>query len=428
MNDPAIVDVAVIGAGLAGLTAAARCAAAEHSCTVIDPRRRVGGRARTDDRRGFLFNQGPHALYTSGAGTAVLRSLGVEPVGVTPRLAGGVAITAGRLEPFPFDPATIETSNTLPGPAKGDYGAFLGALADVEPAAHADQTTTQWLEQTLATNEARSVAAALVRLATYANDPDHMSAQVAISQLQTAFGGPLLYLHHGWQTLVDTVSGVATDNGATFTHTAATAVQQLDNGRLRVITQSGNIDSRTVIIAAGDAATTRALLPATQTHDPEQRPARVTCLDIGLTALPDPTRCFALGIDTPIYLSVHCPDALLAPEGHAVIHVARYLQPTEQPDADTQRAELETTLDLVQPGWRNLCTESRYLHQMTAATSIPTSESRGFTGRPLSAQTGIAGAYIAGDWVGPVGLLSDASLASASVAADGAIEHLAHQQ
>ena len=51
----------VIGAGLAGLTAAATAARAGRPVVVVEAHA-AGGRARTDERSGYRFNQGPHAL------------------------------------------------------------------------------------------------------------------------------------------------------------------------------------------------------------------------------------------------------------------------------------------------------------------------------------------------------------------------------
>src|SRR2546423_15703886 len=73
-------DVVVVGAGLAGLAAAATAAGAGVSTLVLDGHH-PGGRASTDERGRFRFNRGPHALYQGGEASAVL----ARPGGATPR-------------------------------------------------------------------------------------------------------------------------------------------------------------------------------------------------------------------------------------------------------------------------------------------------------------------------------------------------------
>src|SRR3954447_15367901 len=75
-------------------------------------------------------------------------------------------------------------------------------------------------------------------------------------------------------------------------------------------------------------------------------PVRAASLDVGLRRLPSPNTLVGLGIDRPIYLSVHSHWARLAPAGGAVIHVLRY-QGTEARDAAEDERELEGLLDLM---------------------------------------------------------------------------------
>src|SRR6185369_2065727 len=54
------------------------------------------------------------------------------------------------------------------------------------------------------------------------------------------------------------------------------------------------------------------------------RPVHASSLDVALRALPRPHATFALGIDEPLYASVHSAWARLAPDGGALVHVLRY--------------------------------------------------------------------------------------------------------
>ena len=100
VNSTETCDVVVVGGGLAGLAAGATAAAAGASTIVLE-RHRPGGRARTTERDGFLFNQGAHALYVGGPGMAVLKSLGVRPAGSPPPLTRYRLLAGGTLHWMP---------------------------------------------------------------------------------------------------------------------------------------------------------------------------------------------------------------------------------------------------------------------------------------------------------------------------------------
>ena len=145
-------------------------------------------------------------------------------------------------------------------------------------------------------------------------------------------------------------------------------------------------------------------------------PVRAACLDVALTRLPQPHARFGLGIDAPYYFSVHSATANLAPNNGAMIHVAKYLTTNATEEAQTIEQELEQVFDLLQPGWRELVIERRFLPRMTVTNALMTAG--GFVERPSPAVPNIDGLYVAGDWVGGEGQLADASFASAKAAAE----------
>lgn len=67
--------------------------------------------------------------------------------------------------------------------------------------------------------------------------------------------------------------------------------------------------------------------------------------------------------------------------------------------------------------------EVRYLHRMVACAALPVAAAGGMQGRP-GVDTGIDGVLVAGDWVGPVGHIADAALASGEAAGRAAVEGL----
>ena len=72
------VDVLVVGAGAAGLTAAAYCAKAGLNTLVCERAEKVGGLVGTFTHEGFAFDAGIRAFEDSGVISPMLRSLGIS--------------------------------------------------------------------------------------------------------------------------------------------------------------------------------------------------------------------------------------------------------------------------------------------------------------------------------------------------------------
>lgn len=411
-------DVIVIGGGLAGLAAAAYLARAGRSVTVYERSSHVGGRAITNDLNGFRFNFGPHALYRKGAGASVLRELGVSYRGAVPP-TNGYAIRGGALHYISQSPLWFLTTGMLSARGKVEAVRTLLAVRRMDPRAVKHLSAREWLDREVCRPEVRELVEALTRVATYANDSAHLSAEVAVMQLQLAQHG-VLYLDGGWQTLVDGLSRAAEQAGVRIKTGASVESVEHDGAVRAVRLKDGRtISASAAVIAAGPDVAAELVGGDTIVRRWAEAavPVRAACLDVGLRRLPRPRQTFTLGLDEPLYFSVHSRTAKLAPEGAAAIHVAKYLAPDDS-DAKRHERELEACLDLVQPGWRDELVERRYLPNMVVVGATATAEHGGIAGRPGPDVPGIEHLYAAGDWVGPEGWLSDASLASAKRAAE----------
>jgi phytoene dehydrogenase-like protein len=258
---------------------------------------------------------------------------------------------------------------------------------------------------------------------------------VAIRQLQMALAQGVLYLHGGWQTLVDGLRAQAAAAGVKIVpETRATKIEReaLRGHVTGVKLADGALHTASAVIVAASPAEVCELI-----EDGEQTalgqwartaiPVKAACLDVALARLPQPQATFALGIDQPLYFSVHSAVAKLAPAGNAVIHAAKYLGSENAADPKAVEGELEAMFDLVQPGWRDLVLERRFLPAMTVSHALVTAEQGGYGGRPDVAVPGIEGLYVAGDWVGTEGLLADASMASGKRAAEAAVSKVIKQ-
>ena len=414
MGDRCGVEVVVVGAGLAGLAAAAVAARSGASVVLCDVRA-AGGRARSDEREGFVLNQGPHALYRTGVGADVLGRLGVDFSGSPPHpVSSGYTEATGGLAVLPTSAGSLLRSPVLGVADKVRFARLLTTLPKRQGAPFGALSAAEWIASLRLCSRGAGVISAITRVATYAGDLDLVSADVAVAQLQLALEG-VVYLDGGWQSLVDGLEAVAMSAGARVLESErATTLHARADGTFEVRTPARTLQTASVVVAAGSPAAARALLP----HPPAWElgaPATAACLDLGLRRVPD--TMVAFGLDQPLYLSTHSPKAHLAPPGGAVVHVMRYGARTSPEDKD----QLWALARRCGIGDADVVTQ-RFLHEMTVCHALPR-PGPGLTGRPAIDATGTAGVFLAGDWVGAAGLLADASLASGEAAGRAASEH-----
>jgi phytoene dehydrogenase-like protein len=422
MTQTVTTDVAVVGGGLAGLAAATYLGRAGRSVTLFEKSRALGGRAATHTKGDFRFNIGPHALYRGGQGIKVLRELDVQFNGGVPIASGAYAVENGTKHALPGGFVSLLTTSLLRLPAKLETARLLASFQKIDAHALQHVTVRHWLDDAIRQPAVRRLVQALFRVATYANAPERQSAGQAIAQLQSALSSNVLYIDGGWQTLVEGLRAAAEAAGARIV--TSTRVESVvgDAAARGVRLGDGTVVGAGAVVIAAGPAEAAALLPSgddavLRTWAEAAVPIKAACLDVALSRLPRPRATFALGIDQPLYLSVHSAVAKLAPAGGATIHVAKYLDPDVCSDPKSDERQLEGLLDLVQPGWREVLVERRYLPSMVVYHALVTAAAGGAAGRPGPAVPNVANLYVVGDWVGPSGLLADASLASARQAA-----------
>src|SRR5262249_32618173 len=118
----------------------------------------------------------------------------------------------------------------------------------------------------------------------------------------------------------------------------------------------------------------------------------------------------------------HSRWADLAPSGKALIHVAKYLPRGEEADPVKDRDQLAQFLDIVQPGWWQQVEHERFMPRLNVTHGLVRAADGGLAGRPAVNSPIAKNVYIAGDWVGDEGMLSDAAFASAFRAAQLIVE------
>jgi phytoene dehydrogenase-like protein len=398
-------DVMVVGGGLAGLAAATAAARAGARVVVLDARS-IGGRARSAERDGFVLNEGPHALYRAGAGQAVLDSFGVQVSGGRPPASSGKLVWDGELVSLPGTAGGVVSSPLLSARSKARFATWFGGGLDVAARRAPDVSFAEWLDAHRVRPDLRKLVSALARVSTYAAAPGDLAAGAVLGQLAMS-GRGVRYLDGGWQQIVAALAAAARVAGATVVEHVPVAGLTRTGGTWSVTAGDGAYRAGTVVLAAGGPAVAARVLggdPAgwVERAGPVQRAA---CLDVG--AAPGP-ETFLLSADGPYYLSMHSATAAnLAPDGHALTTVAKYLAPDDPAESTPTRAEIEAHAALggvAPPGARTL---DRYLAACTVAWGAPVAG----VARPTGDELGSDGVFTAGDWVGP-GLLADAALAS----------------
>ena len=378
--------VVVIGAGLAGLTAAATAARAGRPVVVVEAHA-AGGRASTDERNGYRFNQGPHALGKGGDAWRILGDLGVPHPGHRPPLHGSRVVRDGKLVRVPV----------------GQMSLLLPKLLKASAASWAGRSAEEWVESLGKKHYLSDLARMLIRVTTYVTDLRAMPADFAISRVKGARHG-VSYLDDGFASLVDGLSSVASAAGATIReHQAAAGISAVPGGWEVTLADGELLPAAAVVIAAGGPAAARELLPVDPGWPEFGPPVTAACLDLGLRG---PSISAVIGVDQPLYLACHCPPGNLAPAGGSVVHVMRY----GARDARLDRAELHR-FATVAGITDDQIVEERFLAVHVVTHVLPGPED-GLAGRPAVAVPGSPGLYLAGDWVGPSGWLSDAAIGS----------------
>jgi phytoene dehydrogenase-like protein len=413
-------DVVVAGGGLAGLCAASFASSAGARVALYEASPDLGGRARTRVDEGYCFNYGPHALYLGGALDTALHDQGVVLRAKAPNLAAGYFVRDRTLHLAPFSAAGLEQTTLYPAAAKPEVGTALARLGKSAPEVGAGLSARHAVEEFSQSSHVRDLIYALIRVTSYVHDPDAADGATLFAQLHRAFSNSVVYVDDGWNQFVSALAARADAGGCAIG--VGRRVTAIKPGQMwRVETSDGNSVSAPAVVVALPPRDALELLPyaeALRVAADRSVPVYAACLDLGLSRLPAPRHQFALGIDEPLYLSVHSSAARLAPDGGALAHIMRYLEPGQQRDKELLIAELEGFADLVQPGWRSHVRARQFFWRMPVMCSEPLARFGGLAGRPSVAVPGFSGLYIAGDWVGPHSLLSDAAAASGRLAGE----------
>jgi phytoene dehydrogenase-like protein len=343
----------------------------------------------------------------------VLRRLGVEVRGRKPLTSKAGVWVDGGIVGFGHHLRTAVHDRVHVAKALAGLGRGASAEWDGRPVA-------EWIESVTDDDAGRLLLRSLLRTATYCADTSLLDAGTATRQLRAALHG-VLYLHHGWSSLVGELADVVRANGGVLlTGTPVDGVEHDDRVHAVRLADGRTLPAATVVLAVNDPRRAAALL----SDEASTRlgavaaatiPVRMAHLDVALRPLPSRRYPAVLGIDDAVFVTVPSSVADVAPRGGDVVQVARYLRPGEE--HGDHRAGLEAVLDVHQPDWRDHVVDARYVPRSVVTGDHPRPATRGTSGRPSVDAAAVRGLAVAGDWVGPDGVLADASLLSGAAAA-----------
>jgi phytoene dehydrogenase-like protein len=408
-------DIVIIGGGLAGLSAACYLARSGVAVTLLEKSAGLGGRAATQFHDGYSFNRGIHAIYTGGATSEVLKELGIACSGHSPKHI--YALRQGKMHIAPIDTLTLLRTDVLSLADKLDLMRVFALTPGLKPHELQGISVQAWIERTTRRPRVRQLLEANARTFVYSSALDLVSADVFVKKLQISLKNPVLYIDGGWQVLVDGLRAAAEQAGARIVSGARVEAVEHQHGQVQGVRLRGEVVSASAVIIASSPRDATKLVDG-GTYQPLRDivdaliPARIACLDVALSHLPDPRYPVVQDLEGPRFMSIQSVYSRIAPQGGAMIHAFKQLDPEHLGDPREDERDLEDLLDTVQPGWRDVLVKRVYLPHIEAIGMLPTVHSNGYAGRPGPQVPGLSNLYLAGDWIGE-GFLSDPSLGSA---------------
>ncbi|WIY63334.1 protoporphyrinogen/coproporphyrinogen oxidase [Bacillus arachidis] len=412
-------NVAIIGGGLAGLTASIYLARKGKKVVVLEKSSRFGGRAITTNKNGVLMNLGAHALYRGGEALSTLKELGINILGGIPSTSAH-GIWKNDVYTIPTDFRSILATPLFSWSAKIQFFHLMLKLGKFDLKTIPKMSLSVWAEKEIKDPMVRNMFYALCRTSTYTYAPTLQLASSVLKQIQRSMKEGVFYVDGGWETIITKLRDEATNAGVHFI--ASKNVVEIEHcGHIQRIRCSGEelFEAPTVVVTIPPKEACKIIKGAKDTAlqiwKEQSMPVTAASLDLGLRRLPNPSYQFALGLDQPVFFTNQSRAAKLSDDGTVVVGLIKYHNPALQAsNFSDDKVLLEHTMDLLHPKWQQELVEKQYLPKVTVVYDFP---HIGRTENPGPAVPEMPGIYVAGDWAGHDELLADAAVSSGKRAA-----------
>ncbi|MCM3636989.1 FAD-dependent oxidoreductase [Sporosarcina luteola] len=413
-------DVAVVGGGLAGLTAANFLAREGKKVVVLEKSKRLGGRAITNEKNGVLLNLGPHGLYMSGDAANILTELGLSlPGGNATKGVHIHGILNHEVHVIPTDFPSIMSSSLLSWKAKFILGKLMGKIMRLTIYSIPEVSLKEWVDSEIPDPMVRRLFYSICRLTSYTNAPTLQLAKPVLKQVKRSLHAGVLYVDEGWDTIVQSLKKQAEALGAEIvSNKNVINIEHHEQYQIIQCSDGTVIHVPNCIIAAPPKEAMNMLNGAEYTSlrlwNEQAIPVTACCLDIGINKLPNPKHQFAIGLDQALFFTNQSRAAKLSEDGTLVVSIAKYHDPMEEINVNADKQQLESVMDLLHPGWQKEVVVQQFLPKLTVSHDFPHVKRRGNPGPSIPEMKGI---YIAGEWAGHEEVLADAAVASGKRAA-----------
>ncbi|MGG3443213.1 phytoene desaturase family protein [Bacillus nitratireducens] len=412
-------DVAIVGGGLAGLTASIYLAKAGRKVIVLEKSSRFGGRGMTINKNGICMNLGAHALYRGGAAFLTFNELGLDlPGGMPSTKAHG--IWKGDVFTIPTDFRSILSTPLLSWSAKVQFSRLMIHLGKLDVGKVKKMSLSTWAENEIKDPMVRNIFYALCRTTTYTFAPTIQLASSVLKQIQLSMKEGVFYVDGGWETIITRLRDIANNVGVQFSANKHVLEIEHYEDKQRIHCFDDELfEVGTVIVTTPPKEACKIIKGAERTSlyrwSKQLVPVTVAALDIGLRRLTNPTHQFALGLDQPIFFTNQSRAAKLSEDGSIVVSLIKYHNPMlEINHFHDDQEQLENTMELLHPNWKREVVAKQYLPKITVVHDFPHIDRVEKPGPNIPEMPGV---YVAGDWAGHDEILADAAVASGKRAA-----------